>query len=297
MSRRVRLAQTSDPEGEGASRVGWDTRRVCGHRFIDCNIVVSPATIIDLGSSAYFATLCYARYMQVRETHTRRAVENIMRLRRLRRDVNAGARNDVDSVLSYLEDMVGPTLSRAETARLLGMSHTALDNWIGKGDIPVVLTPSGRREVPLAEVVELLEALAGSERRSVADVIRERRRDAEAIPEELFLPPRRRRPRTHRVPELQALAYHRLVAQRLDEHLVSDARRRLERWERSGRIDPRWAAEWHTILEKPTDEVRRVITADSERGRALRQSSPFPGSLNQHERQRVARAVEERVAG
>jgi hypothetical protein len=79
------------------------------------------------------------------------------------------------------------------------------------------------------------------------------------------------------VPGLHALAYHRVVANRLDEMLVRDARRRLERWEKEGRIDPRWAREWEQIL-------------------ALRQSSPFAGSLTEHERRRIVQAVEQHAA-
>lgn len=232
---------------------------------------------------------------------TRRTVEAIVRLRRASRQVAEEARDDVDSALSYLEDLVGPTLSRAETARLLGVSHTALDRWVDKGDIPAVVTPSGRREIPLGQVVDLLERLedeqVGDSKLALATVMRDRRHEAEAIPEELFLPPKRRRPRTHKSPELHALAYHRLVARRLDTELVNDARKRLQRWKQTGRIDPRWADAWERVLAMPPSRIAQAITADSERGRALRQSSPFAGALNEHERRRVARAVEERAAG
>jgi hypothetical protein len=98
------------------------------------------------------------------------------------------------------------------------------------------------------------------------------------------------------VPGLHALAYHRVVANRLDEMLVRDARRRLERWEKEGRIDPRWAREWEQILALPLPRVAKAITSDSERGRALRQSSPFAGSLTEHERRRIVQAVEQHAA-
>ena len=57
----------------------------------------------------------------------------------------------------FLESLVGPTVRPAEAARLLSISHPALDRWIGKGEISSVLTPKGRREIPLSELVELLE--------------------------------------------------------------------------------------------------------------------------------------------
>jgi excisionase family DNA binding protein len=231
---------------------------------------------------------------------TRRAVESILRLRRVTRLGDEETNRDVEPVLSYLEEIVGSTVKRAEAARLLGISHTALDRWVEKGDIPAVLTPSGRREIPLSQVVDLLEQLgeqANDRPLALAKIIRDRRRDAAAIPEDEFLPPRLHAPRTHKVAELHALAYHRLVARRLDRKLVDDARKRLTRWEQTGRIDPRWAEGWERILAMPAARIAQAITADSERGRALRQTSPFAGALNEQERQRVVRAVEERAAG
>src|SRR6266540_1203627 len=107
--------------------------------------------------------------------------------------------------------------------------------------------------------------------------------------------PRRNR-RTHRVPELQALVYHRAIAERLDDQIVDDARRRLRRWSRSGRIDPRWSDEWDRILAMPLPEIQSAISADSKRARELRQTSPFAGILTEQERRRLVKAVEERSA-
>ena len=233
------------------------------------------------------------------KTDIRAAVESIVRLRRASRRSDDSVREDIEAALSHLESAVGPTLSRAETARLLGISHTALDRWVEKGDIPAVMTPSGRREIPLSQVVDLLEGLetqADEGSLALSRVIRERRRAAAAVAEDDFLSPRRRRPRTHRVPDIHALAYHRVVAQRLDDELLRDARKRLERWKDRGRIDTGWAEEWERVLALPVPRIVKAISANSERGRALRQSSPFAGALTEHERQRIARAVEARAA-
>jgi excisionase family DNA binding protein len=223
----------------------------------------------------------------------------ILHLRRALRGADESVRQDVEAALSYLEEQAGPTVSRAEAARLLGVSYPVLDRWIKKGDIAAVLTPSGRREIPLTELVDLVERLEkeSQDPLALARVIRRRRQEAADISEEEFLSPRRRRPRTHRAPELHALAYHRLVARRLDPDLVNEARRRLKRWERTGKIDDRWAAEWRRILAMPASRIAKAITADTERGRGLRQTSPFAGVLTEHERRRVAQAVEQRVAG
>lgn len=125
-------------------------------------------------------------------------------------------------------------------------------------------------------------------------MIRERRRRSrEAIGLDRLLP--RRRHRTHRIPELYALAYHRLVAERLDEQLVDEARNRLCRWRGDGRIHPRLAQEWDRILAMPLPEIAKGISADTKHARELRQSSPFAGVLTEQERRRLLRAVEERA--
>jgi hypothetical protein len=95
---------------------------------------------------------------------------------------------------------------------------------------------------------------------------------------------------------LQSLAYHGLVAERLDDSIVRDARTRLRRWRRDSRIDPRWANEWDGILALPLSRIAKAISADSPKARALRQTSPFAGVLTAQERRRLVRAVEERAA-
>jgi hypothetical protein len=186
----------------------------------------------------------------------------------------------------------------ADAARLLGLRQPSLHRWIDNGEIASVLTPAGRREIPLSELVELLDEVdqrrAEGGSRPVAAVIRDRRRrTSEEIDINRLLPPRRGR--SHRVAELQALAYHRLVAERLDEQVVDDARRRLRRWRDQGRIDERWANEWSRILAMPVSRMARTISADTPRARELRQTSPFAGVLTSQERQALLRAVEERA--
>jgi hypothetical protein len=94
---------------------------------------------------------------------------------------------------------------------------------------------------------------------------------------------------------LQSLAYHRAVAERLDEHIVDNARRRVHRWRDEGRVHPRWVDEWETVLSKPLPQVARAIGADTPAARALRQTSPFAGVLSEQERRRVLDAVEGRL--
>lgn len=232
--------------------------------------------------------------------NTSDAVAEILRLRRAEQIADPELRDELRSTREFLEEIAGPTVSRAEAARLLGVSQTALDRWVSKEEIPVVMTPRGRREIPLAELVDLLEEVEevrdgeGRQRPLAAAIRDRRRRSSETIDLDRLLPRRSRR--GHRVAELKALAYHRLVAERLDEPILDDARRRLRRWQEQGRIDPRWASEWERVLRMPSPRIARTISADSVRARELRQTSPFAGVLTEQERRELDRAVEKRSA-
>jgi hypothetical protein len=227
-------------------------------------------------------------------------IEHILRLRHAERLVERPLRDEVASVREFLEDVVGPTVRPAEAARLLGVSHPGLKRWLDNGEIATVTTPQGRSEIPLSELVELLEELDQERKESehgrpLARVIRERRRrSSEAIDLKRLIPPRKRR--GHRTAELHALAYHRLVAERLDEHMVDAARRRVHRWRQDGRVHPRWGEEWERILAMPLPRIARAISADTPRARELRQTSPFAGVLTEQERKLLVQAVEERAS-
>jgi hypothetical protein len=226
------------------------------------------------------------------------AIHHILRLRRAERDAGPPLRGDIAAAREFIERAVGPTVRAAAAARLLGVSQTALNRGLEKGEIATVLTPDGRREIPLAELLELLQdaerlGVIGSSR-PLAAVLRARRQAAdESIDIDRLLP--RQRPRGHRTAELQALAYHRLVAERLDDQLVEQARRRLASWRATGRIHPHWAVEWERILALPVPRIATAISADTPHARELRQTSPFAGVVSEHERRRLAEAVERRA--
>ncbi len=203
--------------------------------------------------------------MPTQRPETREAFENILRLRRAARIANPQLRAEIAPVLEFLEDIAGQTVRPADAARLLGISQPALKRWLDGGEISAVTTPRGRREIPLSEL--LVQRLI----------------------------PRRSR-RTHRTAELQALAYHRLIAERLDDEIVDEARMRLRRWRRESRIHPRWSNEWERVLALPLPEIKRAISADTKRARELRQTSPFAGMLTEQERQRLVKAVEDRAS-
>jgi len=207
-------------------------------------------------------------------------VRDVTRLRRAHR--RHPDDEDLAAVRLDLERAAGPTLGRAASARLLGVSQTALDRWIDAGAVPAVLTPTGRREVPVTVVADLLDALAqrpSADRHPLAAVLNARTGST--------VRPPRGEAAGHRRAEQRALAYHRAVARRLDDALVADALTRLRRWRAEGRIHPRYAEAWEGLLTGPRARLRRAITADDEDAAALRQSSPLAGALSEAERHRA----------
>lgn len=224
----------------------------------------------------------------------KKLIENVAQLRRAERDT----RNlDVAGVREDLEEQLGGTVARSMAAGLLGVSHTALNNWIDAGDVPVVVSERGRKEIPLPAFFDLYGRV--SEEREAG------RRKLHVL-EPIMLEPRRRaeqmrprggfegeEPRTggHGHAELRGLAYHRALAPRLRRPMIEEAQRKLARWKRDGRIDPRHAEAWEGIFAMPMTEIRKVIAADDDRGRDLRQNSPLGGLLSEPERRKILETV------
>ncbi|HWM63340.1 MAG TPA: hypothetical protein VNP96_05040 [Solirubrobacterales bacterium] len=228
-------------------------------------------------------------------TETAKLVEGIVRLRRAER-VPAAA-EEVAPVRRDLEARVGPTLSRSRASRVLGISQTALDRWVRRGQIPTVVTPRGRREVPLAFVVELAEVIRGlrsegETRHPLAVALAKRSNAAEQVDTSpMRTSAEGRAPLGHLTAERRSLAYHRAVADRLDDRVLSDARARVDRLADGGHMHPRYADRWREILALPTDTVAERIVEDDQEGRDLRQNSPFAGVLNEQERRRIIERV------
>lgn len=247
---------------------------------------------------AYFELHWYLVTMTEGTLPKEQVVDGIVRLRRLTSELGDDERAELDPVITLLEDAAGQTLSQSEVARLLGVSHTTIGRWVKKGEIPVVPTRRGRKEISLGQAVRLLqsvEELTETPREeALAKVIHDQRDRANSLDVRTLLPARLlKNTKGHRKAELRSLAYHCAVAQRLTKQVVSDAQHRLSRWERDGRVHPTWAGEWHRVLAMPEPRIARVLCSDSERSRALRQSSPFAGVLSEQERRRVIDTLED----
>jgi hypothetical protein len=224
----------------------------------------------------------------------KRVFENIARLRRAEHQTR---NSDVAVVREDLEAELGGTVSRNLAASLLGVSHTALNNWIAAGDVPVVITERGRKEIPLPTLLDLYERV-GEERSSgrrrlhvLEPVMAEGRRRAERMHPGVGLDALGERSDPHRRQELRGLAYHRALAPRLSRPMADEAQRKLARWRREGRVDPRYAEAWESVFAMPMAEIREVISADDTRSRDLRQSSPLAGLLSEPERRKILETV------
>lgn len=101
----------------------------------------------------------------------------------------------------------------------------------------------------------------------------------------------------HRLAELRSIALHRAVADELHRHpeLVDAARERLRVWAADGKLHEHYRDAWLTLLDEPLARVTELIVEDTERGRELRQATPFAGLISARERWRIWREVRESI--
>jgi hypothetical protein len=97
----------------------------------------------------------------------------------------------------------------------------------------------------------------------------------------------------HRLAEERSLALHRVIAARVaaDPGLVAAARERLERFARDGALCGGYAQIWRELLDGPVERLTEALVDETERGRALRQATPFTFVVGPRERWRIWRDV------
>lgn len=225
-------------------------------------------------------------------------IETIACLRRLERAItDPHLQRDAREARVRVEAFVGPTVKPSVAARLLGVSQPGLRRWLERKQIATVITPSGRREIPLTELIEWMERVErASERagRPLAHAVRERERERASRTIDVAELDAELASRAHARPELISLLYHRALAQQLTDDIVDAARDQLSRWQQDGAIDTRWVDEWRRILSRPTRRIAETISADTPRLARLRQSSPFAGLLDEAIRRQIVAAVSKR---
>jgi hypothetical protein len=93
-------------------------------------------------------------------------------------------------------------------------------------------------------------------------------------------------PQGHQRIDQRSLALHHAVAEKLraQPSLVSIARENLERWAATAGGSAPYLDEWRRILDRPLEDVLRLIEQEGEQMTALRQCSPFAGVLEPKER-------------
>lgn len=224
-------------------------------------------------------------------------VRQIIRLRRAER--SAPGNRDIVAVRAELERELGETVAQRLAARVLGISHTALQRWIESGELATVYTERGKQEIPVVALFDLYEAVE-AQRRSGAR--------ARHVLEPSILEGRERARRLHRrdlirdrhdstkvaghgLADLRSLAYHRALARRLRRPMVDEARHLVWRWRDEGKMDSRYAEQWESILSRPVRQIARAITADTPEARDLRQNSPFAGLLSEAERRKILQEI------
>jgi hypothetical protein len=222
--------------------------------------------------------------------HKQELFENIVSLRRAARQMPDS--RDIAVVRVSLERELGETVSRRLAARVLAVSHTALDRWIKTGDLPVIYSAKGRVEVPVPALLDLYDAVdagrADSPRYPLTPTMIRRREAAQR----LKLPRLRDRGDVaHSRVRARSLVYHHAVAARLSRPMVEEARHVLLRWRMQGRIEQRYADRWEDLLEQPLPEIRRALVEEDQDADDLRQNSPFAGVLSEPERLRIVREV------
>lgn len=102
----------------------------------------------------------------------------------------------------------------------------------------------------------------------------------------------------HRLAELRSLAYHRAVVERLreDPSRLELAKTRVREWRQRGFVR-HYAELWERALLGPREDLFRLMVADDEEGRAMRQATPFAGFVDARERWRIWERVRREADG
>ncbi len=90
----------------------------------------------------------------------------------------------------------------------------------------------------------------------------------------------------HALAEARSLRMHRVVAERVRENpsCMEAARAQLNRWKGEGTLADEYIDAWRALLDGPLPELLAKLVEDSETARALRQTTPFAGTLSPRER-------------
>src|SRR5215213_14013 len=101
----------------------------------------------------------------------------------------------------------------------------------------------------------------------------------------------------HRLAEERSIAYHRVIAERLQSQpeVLEMARQRVRTWLSSPRTGRQfYAQKWAEILAGDVPSIAAFLVERSELAIELRQSTPFAGALQPEERWRIWQETKDR---
>lgn len=102
----------------------------------------------------------------------------------------------------------------------------------------------------------------------------------------------------HRLAEERSVAYHRVIAGRLQEkpEILENARRRVQEWLAARESSPFYARKWAEVLAGDIPSITAFLVDRGELATELRQSTPFAGALRPEERWKIWRETRDRFA-
>ncbi|MFN2467669.1 MAG: hypothetical protein ABR521_05990 [Gaiellaceae bacterium] len=108
-------------------------------------------------------------------------LEPVVRLRlAIQQTRDPALRDELRAIEVSLRRQLSPSVTKRGAARLLGVSVTALDRWIDRGQLPVVASPKGSKRLavetaPLLELATMVRRLrrAGRSRGVLSEAVRE----------------------------------------------------------------------------------------------------------------------------
>lgn len=226
---------------------------------------------------------------------TRRAAEELIQATALVICAQQRSPQDLDLAEArfLLSRQLPDTVSLRAAARLLGMSHTALARWIKAGDLPTVSDRNGRTRLTTLAVLDLHDRVSSEPRagQPISATMRKARARAEGLDPAGLLGERPAPRNNHERAAARSLAYHRAVADRLDESMVLGARQILRTWEMEGRIDEDYACAWKHLLGLPLTTMAEELRRDDQAAQDMRQNSPFAAALSEPERRKILTTV------
>jgi hypothetical protein len=215
--------------------------------------------------------------------------KQVVALRRAERA--APSVREIPEVRAQIEAEIGSAVSMSLAASILDVSEATIRRWVRRGELPTVISPSGRRGIPVGELADLYEDVAEQRSRGRKHVIEPRMAAAREAAKCMEIDVAGPAGDTHGRSLARALAYHRAVARKLTRPTADTALHRVWEWESQGRIDAEYARRWEMLLRGPLREIREQISASGAEADDLRQSSPFAGALSEPERRRIVAEV------